>query len=360
MESTRETSHIWRLRVELDDSPGALARITVRLADLGCNVLALAVLPVPGGVLDELVVRTEGDRLPADLVEAIRQEGGRCAGINHADLHDLVDGPAAALRAAIRAVRQPAAVPEAVREVLAADAVTPLTEPADTADDPHRAVLTTADGQRLVARRGWVPFTATELARARALLDLVGAIDPRPLGPTALRTTDGAALLLRAAEPADTEALGALHNRCSMRTLFARYHSGMRTLPRRWLHRLLAPPRGSTVLAQAGADVVAMGQLIRTATPEVAEISLLVEDSWQRRGVGTALLAHLAGVARAEGYRELVGWCLPTETGLPRTATRAGLPTATRTEDGLLRVSVRPTPDTVPDPAGQVSLARLA
>ncbi len=330
MDSTPKT---WRLRVELDDSPGALARVTVRLADRDCNVLALSVIPVPGGVVDELVVRAAPGLLPADLVATVRAEGGRCVGITPADLRDLVDAPTAALRAAGHALRLPGTLCDALRVVLGADSVAAVDVPVD---NDHQARLVTRDGTALVARRGWAPFTEVELARAEALIDLLGAA---PM-PVPLLTEDGMALVLRAGRPADADAVADLHTRCSMTTLFNRYHSGMRTLPRRWLHRLLTPPRGTTVLAQCADRVVAMGQLIPMSTPDSAEVSLLVEDAWQGRGVGTGVLLALARTARAAGHGELVGWCLPAETGLVRTAARAGLAVSTRREDGLLRVSL--------------------
>ncbi|WP_199438898.1 GNAT family N-acetyltransferase [Umezawaea beigongshangensis] len=340
---TSKTAPAWRLRVELDDSPGALARITIRLAERDCNVLALAVIPVPGGVLDELVVRAAPDVLPADLVEAVRAEGGRCAGITAADVRDLVDAPTAALRAARDAARDPGAVVEALRAVLAADSVEVAPSAEEEPESGHRVVLTTGEGVVLVARRGWAPFTGVEVARARALVDLLVDTGGPARLPVAALSDDGAALVLRLGRPVDEDAVADLHARCSMPTLFSRYHSGMRSVPRRWLHRLLSPPRGSTLLAQCADRVVGMGQLIRTAEPGCAEVSLLVEDAWQRRGVGTALLAALAGAARGAGYREMVAWCLPTESGLVRAAARVGLPTSLRREDGLLRVGITPT-----------------
>ncbi len=389
MDTTPKT---WRLRVELDDSPGALARMTTRLAHQDCNVLALSVIPVPGGVLDEIVVQAAPGLLPADLVAAVRAEGGRCVGITAADLRDLVDAPTAALRATALALRDPNATGEALRIVLGADSVVITPDHPDT--DPHRAVAPPAEpevsspgrhaerdhhreaastvrdsvtgnhvlrpegdqaravdfqatspatpqaAQSYTARRGWAPFTQVELARGQALIDLLSAHGTATPQPTALLTDDGMALVLRPGRPGDEDAVAELHSRCSMGTLFNRYHSGMRTVPRRWLHRLLSPPRGTTVVAQCADRVVALGQLLPASTPDSAEVSLLVEDGWQGRGVGTALLGALAGAARAGGRRELVGWCLPAETGLVRTAARAGLPTAVRRENGLLRVSI--------------------
>ncbi|ONI89512.1 GNAT family N-acetyltransferase [Saccharothrix sp. ALI-22-I] len=344
MDTTPKT---WRLRVELDDSPGALARVTIRLAAQDCNVLSLSVIPVPGGVIDEIVVRAAPGLLPADLVEAVRAEGGRCMGITSADMRDLVDAPTAALRAAGHAMRDPGAVCDALRAVLAADSV--VIEPDDATSPPsaeqrpsNTARLVTRDGMVVVARRGWSPFTQVELARGQALIDLLSDEGVATPQPTALLTDDGMAVVLRPGRAGDEDAVAELHSRCSMGTLFNRYHSGMRTVPRRWLHRLLSPPRGTTVLAQCADRVIAMGQLIPTSTPDSAEVSLLVEDGWQGRGVGTALLAALAVAARAGGYRELVGWCLPAETGLVRTAARAGLPTSVRREYGLVRVSIVP------------------
>ncbi|GAA1270725.1 GNAT family N-acetyltransferase [Saccharothrix xinjiangensis] len=347
MEPTPKT---WRLRVELDDSPGALARITIRLAERDCNVLALSVIPVPGGVVDELVVRAAPGLLPADLVAAVRAEGGRCAGITAADVRDLVDAPTAALRAAGRAVRDPGSACEALRVVLAADSVVVVPEsPGSTgsseSDDPddsagHHARLVSRDGAVVLARRGWAPFAQVELARAQALLDLLAAGGTPAPQPAALLTSDGMALVLRPGRAGDEDAVADLHARCSMGSLFNRYHAGMRTVPRRWLHRLLSPPRGTTTVAQCADRVVALGQLIPLSTPDSAEVSLLVEDAWQGRGVGTALLGALVRAARAAGYRELVGWCLPAEDGLVRTAARAGLAHSSRREDGLLRVSI--------------------
>ncbi|MGZ3143253.1 N-acetyltransferase family protein [Lentzea chajnantorensis] len=114
-------------------------------------------------------------------------------------------------------------------------------------------------------------------------------------------------LVLRPGTAADTDAVAALHGRCSMGTLFNRYHSGMSTVPRRWLHRLLSPSRGTTTVVQNGDRLIALGQLIRTGLPGCAEVSLLVEDAWQRRGVGAALLSALASEAELFGCREARG-----------------------------------------------------
>jgi GNAT superfamily N-acetyltransferase len=337
----------WRLRVRLADNPGVLARLTVRLADQDCNVLALSVLPVPNGVVDELVVAAPERLRPADLVDLLRSEGGRQVSITASRMHELVDERASTLRAAARVLADPSELAASLRTVLGADTVTPITPGPELAGwgvsalDGHQFVLSLPGGGALLVRRGWATFTDSELSRAFALVELLSAAGRDLSQPRAVVTSDGAGLVLRIGTPEDTEAVAALHRRCSMRTMFARYHAGVRTVPRRWLHRLLSPPRGTTVLAVCGRDVVAVGQLIGMTSPDLAEVSLLVEDDWQRRGVGTALLSQLAATARGTGFSELIGWCLPAEDALMRTAARAGLATSTRTEDGLLRVAVQ-------------------
>jgi GNAT superfamily N-acetyltransferase len=332
----------WRLRIRMDDRPGTLARIAIRLADLECNILGLTVLPVPGGVLDEIVVRPATGLTREHLVTAIRAEGCECAGIVDADVRELVDTSAAMLVAAGRVVDDPAQLADVLREVLAADMVTlvPAAEanPART-EGGHREVFEVDGDKALVARRGWAPFVQLELARAGALLGLLESVRANVAGPVVVSCQDGADLVLRQGRPGDADAVFALHDRCSMTTLFQRYHTGVRTVPRRWLHRLLVPPRGVSLLAVSGREVVGLGQLIAAPGGESAEVSLLVEDSWQRNGLGTALMARLAVIARARGHRELTAVCLPSQDTIARTATRAGLrPEKPAQGDGMVKI----------------------
>lgn len=325
----------WRVRIRMHDHPGTLARIAIRLADLECNILGLTVLPVPGGVLDEIVLRPASGLPRQLLADVIRDEGCECTAIADADVHELVDPASATLLAARRAIDDPARMPDVLKEALAADVVTrvPAAEanPGRT-ESGHRAVFEVGGGAALVARRRWAPFVQLELTRAEALVALVAAAARNIPGPVVVDRPDGAAIVLRRGVPADAGAVSDLHRRCSTATLFRRYHTGVRTVPRRWLHRLLVPPRGTSVLAVFGREVIGLAQLIPARGG--AEISLLVEDAWQRQGIGTALLSRLAVLAEAEGISELRADCLPGDDVLPRTAARAGLRAERPTEDG--------------------------
>ena len=252
---------------------------------------------------------------------------------------DLTDAPTAALRVAAKLVDHSAGYAESVRELLGADSAEPAGDTDDTTGG-RQVTVPTADGTGLELRRGWAPFTEVELARSAALADLVRALGTPSVGATAVVTADGAGIVLRDSTSADADAVAAMHDRCSQATLFSRYHAGTRSMPRRLLHRLLTPPRGRTVVAVMGHQVVAVGQLIGTNDPRVAEMSLLVEDEWQGRGIGQALLTHLVRTARGAGHGEVFGWCLPGERSLAAIAERAGYAVSTRFEGNLLRVSL--------------------
>ncbi|WP_370318173.1 GNAT family N-acetyltransferase [Amycolatopsis sp. CFH S0740] len=283
------------------------------------------------------------------VTEAIADAARREA-IAETTVRGLPDSAATALVAARRAIVDPDCRAPMLRMVLSADLVTlvPMSEanPGRT-EGGHRAVFAFGEGQAFVARRRWVAFAEPELAQAAAFLELLAAAAQNLAGPAVLDRPDGAAVVLRLGTPRDTDAIGAVHLRCSAKTLFNRYHTGLRTVPRKWLHRLLMPPRGTSLLAVCGRDVIGFGQLI-SQRDGTAEVSLLVEDAWQRQGIGTALLARLVALAGADGITELTAFRLPGNDAMARTAVRAGLRVETGPDDGtVLRLVAGRTPRTV-------------
>lgn len=100
-----------------------------------------------------------------------------------------------------------------------------------------------------------------------------------------------------------------MHSRCSARALLDRYRSGGRPPAVAALDRALRRPY-SIVAATATGDVVATGTLEPDGVHNeyCIQVALLVEDRWQRLGIGTELMTHLAGVAHVAGYHELIGY----------------------------------------------------
>ena len=69
-----------------------------------------------------------------------------------------------------------------------------------------------------------------------------------------------------------------------------------------------------------------------------ARFAVLVENAWQRRGVGTALLRRVADLATSHGVSELTGVVRPDDLSVTRLLQRAGLRPSAEIVDGEVRV----------------------
>ncbi|MDT4914818.1 MAG: hypothetical protein QOC66_3946 [Pseudonocardiales bacterium] len=116
-------------------------------------------------------------------------------------------------------------------------------------------------------------------------------------------------LLVRPSSARDLAAVAQMHARCSARSLLDRYRYGGRSPAVAAIDRALRRPY-SVVAMTAKGDVVATGLLDRDTLHNhlCAEVGLLVEDRWQRLGIGRELMSHLAGVAQVAGYHELIAY----------------------------------------------------
>jgi GNAT superfamily N-acetyltransferase len=98
---------------------------------------------------------------------------------------------------------------------------------------------------------------------------------------------------------ADTQAVLAMLARCSPASLYHRFHGF--TDGRAYFAALLRDrPAEKTLLAWRGSTCVAAATLAVGATG-VLDLGVLVEDAWQRRGIGTRLVVSLVDRARAQG-----------------------------------------------------------
>jgi GNAT superfamily N-acetyltransferase len=133
--------------------------------------------------------------------------------------------------------------------------------------------------------------------------------DAGPRGTThPITLTDGTATRTREVTPADLGPIQELHRRCSLDSRALRYHAGKPQLsPAGW--RLLSDPERGTTLITTTAErtdrIIAMTNVMRTGQQGVGELAVLIEDEWQSKGLGTALAAHAADVARRTGHHTL-------------------------------------------------------
>jgi predicted N-acetyltransferase YhbS len=116
-------------------------------------------------------------------------------------------------------------------------------------------------------------------------------------------------MIVRVSTARDIASVAQMHRRCSARSLLDRYRSGGRPPAVAALDWSLRNPL-SFVVVQADGSTVATVSLKRDPAHSYlcAEAELLVEDRWQRLGIGSELMTHIAGVAQVAGYNELIAY----------------------------------------------------
>ncbi len=77
------------------------------------------------------------------------------------------------------------------------------------------------------------------------------------------------------------------------------------------------------------------------AQPGRAEVAFAVEDAHQGRGIGPALLRHLANIARGAGLEEFIAEVLPENASMLKVFERSGLAVTTRHGQGVVHVVLR-------------------
>nr|MDT0656875.1 GNAT family N-acetyltransferase [Micromonospora sp. DSM 115978] len=349
---------LWRIRATVDDRPGYLSVLTASLALRGVNILAVQVHTTEAGAIDDFLVDAPAALTAADLTAAVERGRGRDCWVARSEAKGLADQPTRALALAARLVHDPDALGEVLRGLLGADTVTWRPVPAQPVGQdgrrsgPEAMRLADPAGGSFEVLRAAPSFTPAEYARAQALVDLAATVARRSAERVTLVLPDGAELTVRPATVEDLPAVQAMHDRCSTRTLRRRYLGSAGCPPAGRLRQLLDPAGGISLVAvaawpQSPAErVVAVANLLVEGA--LGEVALLVEDAWQRRGVGSALLRRLVRHAGQAGYAALVAHTHADNVPMLRTLDRVGSPGPVDRDGALLTVTL---PLAAPPPA---------
>ncbi|MFF5337005.1 GNAT family N-acetyltransferase [Streptomyces sp. NPDC013181] len=346
---------LWRMRTTVQDAPGSLAALCTELAGLGIDILTLQTHPLARGTVDEFLLRVPASLPAQELGRAVAAAGGTSTWTERADTHDLVDAPTRVLGLATRTALDGAELPLALRQLLGrcsirslpAVSVTgrPTGESAPVEGVLEETVMRLRDpsGGVLTVERPHLPFTPTEFARARALVELDARLGPRmPRGRQVLTLPEGEEITVGRADRADLDAAVAMHGRCSEQTLRLRYHGPVRDADR-YLDHLLGPRFGRTLAARtASGRLVALGHLLWDG--DETEVALLVEDAWQRRGIGSELLARLVAMAAEAGCESVYAVTQASNTGMVAAMRALSLPLDYQVEEGTVVITARLSP----------------
>jgi GNAT superfamily N-acetyltransferase len=335
---------LWKVRARVGDRPGTLARLAARCGDGGVNILGLQIHPTPDGVVDELVLSTPTRWADADVVDLVSGAGGTEVSASHCSLRALQDPAVRYLQAVATLQERGGSVTGALEELL--ETGTP-----DAADYVgHDELRVHLPGEADVVVRRAVRFTPTERARADALVQLLGrlnvAVAAEPSSPPDVDTEDPGALLdggvrVRVARLSDVDALVTMHRRCSPHSLSQRYHQsedqGRDFVD---LARTQVQAELPTLLATVEDRIVGIATTRPGLDALTVRCGLLVEDVWQRRGIGTTLLTAAARAAVTDGRGELLIVARPGNDALLRTVGRCGFTARLRRVDGRLGLTV--------------------
>lgn len=343
---------LWRMRTTVLDAPGSLAALCTALAGLRVDILTLQTHPLAQGTVDEFLLRSPASLQAQELSREIAAAGGASTWIERADAHDLVDTPTRVLSLATRTALDAAELPLALRQLLGRCTIHSLpavsvTGRATGQSAPVEGVLEETvmrlrdpSGGVISVERPYLPFTPTEFARARALVELDARLGPRvPRSEDVLTLPEGNEITVRRADRGDLAAARAMHDRCSQDTLGLRYHGPVADADR-YLDHLLSPRFGRTLAVQtASGKLVALGHLLWDG--DETEVALLVEDDWQRRGIGSELLRRLVALAGEAGCDSVYAVTQSRNTGMVAAMRALELPLDYQIEEGTLVITAR-------------------
>ncbi|MEU1303254.1 GNAT family N-acetyltransferase, partial [Streptomyces shenzhenensis] len=100
----------------------------------------------------------------------------------------------------------------------------------------------------------------------------------------------------------------------------------------------LAATVGGEFIATVRYDRIGTAGAPATAPADEAEVAFLVQDAHQGRGVASALLEHIAAVARERGIRRFAAEVLPANTKMIKVFMDAGYTQQRSFEDGVVRL----------------------
>ncbi|HEX6312443.1 MAG TPA: GNAT family N-acetyltransferase [Acidimicrobiia bacterium] len=165
---------------------------------------------------------------------------------------------------------------------------------------------------------------------------------PTPTRPSApalsevVSLPDATTIMVRPIELSDAFRLRRMFERLSPETVYHRFFAPIPQPRDAMLMHLARVDHGrrEALVAVVGSDVIGLAQYEGHAGSDEAEVAVTVEDAWQGRGVGTALLARLARLGARRGLRAFTAVVMGENTGAVRFLKRLSPATEIQLEKG--------------------------
>lgn len=157
---------------------------------------------------------------------------------------------------------------------------------------------------------------------------------------------DGRRVEIRALRLDDRDELNAAVGRASAQSLYRRFFAVKRSLTERemtfFLNIDFIDHVALVAVVEEGArpTIVGGGRYV-VVQPGAAEVAFSVIDEYQGRGIGAALMRHLAAIARGAGLHEFTAEVLPGNAPMLRVFEKSGFGLTKTREPGVVRVALR-------------------
>ncbi|PRH77406.1 acyl-CoA synthetase, partial [Streptomyces solincola] len=161
---------------------------------------------------------------------------------------------------------------------------------------------------------------------------------------------DGGTARIRPITAEDAERLVSFYEQVSDESKYYRFFAPYPRLSAKDVHRFthhdhvdrvgLAATVGGEFIATVRYDRIDADGMPATAPADEAEVAFLVQDAHQGRGVASALLEHIAAVARERGIRRFAAEVLPANGKMIKVFTDAGYTQKRSFADGAVRLTL--------------------
>ena len=165
------------------------------------------------------------------------------------------------------------------------------------------------------------------------------------IGPKELRTTmlldDGTLVSFRAIHPTDEAGTRDLFYDLSKETVYYRYMSHMKRIPRKQVRNFVYIDHRNEVavvgtLPEAyGEEIICVGRYYLDPKSNRAEVAFVVRDAWQNRGIGTFILKHLVNIAKRNGIAGFTAEVLRDNKAMQAVFNHSGLKVRSNLSEGV-------------------------
>jgi nucleotide-binding universal stress UspA family protein/RimJ/RimL family protein N-acetyltransferase len=161
---------------------------------------------------------------------------------------------------------------------------------------------------------------------------------------TTVKLRDGSLMRLRPIKPSDEKKLLSLFYRLSPDTVYLRFHNPLTQMSKKEVRRFCTVDYDDSfaLVATTGEGrkerIVGVIRYYRLPPGDAAETGIVVEDSYQGKGIGTHLIKQIAAIAGEKGIRRLQGEVLPGNQAVMRLVKNSGFKVGRELDSGVYRV----------------------